>query len=89
MEEQALLDLGQIFLQSPDGQKVLAKAEGVKGNVEDFKASKETLEKYKPVITTFTTKGTDKNGEYELRFGTVSISGLPELGYIKTFCILY
>ena len=158
MEEQALLDLGQIFLQSPDGQKVLAKAEGVKGNVDDFKASKETLEKYKPIITTFTTKGrlydeltsepiqgvevkpqlvlfpmklvtktrkikiddpsgainkitgkpkqikieqtyqkyvsdpggnkdikTDKNGEYELRFGTVSISGLPELAILKPF----
>ena len=158
MEEQALLDLGQIFLQSPDGQKVLAKAEGVKGNVEDFKASKETLEKYKPVITTFTTKGrlydeltgepiqgvevkpelvlfpvklvtktrkikiddpsgainkitgkpkqikieqiykeyvydkngnktlkTDENGEYELRFGTVSVTGLPELALLKPF----
>ena len=57
MEEQALLDLGQSLLQTPDGQKLIAAAEGVKGNVDDFKASKETLEKYKPIITTFTTKG--------------------------------
>lgn len=132
MEEQVLLELGQSFLQGPEGQKLIAVAEGVKGNIDDFKASKETLNKYKPIITTFTTKGrlydeltsepiqgvevkpqlvlfpmklvtnqnyiynssgnkdikTDKNGEYEIRFGTVSISGLPELVMLKPF-VLY
>ena len=57
IDEKTLLDLGKVFLNTPKGQEIIAKAEGVKDNVDDFKATKEQLEKYKPVITTFSTKG--------------------------------
>ncbi len=156
IDEKTLLDLGKVFLNTPKGQEIIAKAEGVKDNVDDFKATKEQLEKYKPVITTFSTKGrlyseqtsepiqgvevkpllvlfpmklvtktrkikiddpsgkinritgkpkqikieeeykeyvydkngdkeikTDENGEYEIRFGTVSIEALPELSILE------
>jgi len=156
IDEKTLLDLGKVFLNTPKGQEIIAKAEGVKDNVENFKATKEQLEKYKPVITTFSTKGrlyseqtsepiqgvevkpllvlfpmklvtktrkikvddpsgkinritgkpkqikieeeykeyvydkngdkeikTDENGEYEIRFGTVSIEALPELSILE------
>jgi hypothetical protein len=156
IDEKTLLDLGKVFLNTPKGQETIAKAEGVKDNVGDFKATKEQLEKYKPVITTFSTKGrlyseqtsepiqgvevlpqlvlfpmklvtktrkikvddpsgkinritgkpkqikkeeeykeyvydkngnkeikTDVNGEYEIRFGTVSIEALPELSILE------
>jgi len=156
IDEKTLLNLGKAFLNTPKGQEIIAKAEGVKDNVDDFKATKEQLEKYKPVITTFSTKGrlyseqtsepiqgvevkpllvlfpmklvtktrkikiddpsgkinritgkpkqikieeeykeyvydkngdkeikTDENGEYEIRFGTVSIEALPELSILE------
>ena len=156
IDEKTLLDLGKVFLNTPKGQEIIAKAEDVKDNVDDFKATKEQLEKYKPVITTFSTKGrlyseqtsepiqgvevkpllvlfpmklvtktrkikvddpsgkinritgkpkqikieeeykeyvydkngdkeikTDENGEYEIRFGTVSIEALPELSILE------
>jgi len=57
IDEKTLLNLGKAFLNTPKGQEIIAKAEGVKDNVDDFKATKEQLEKYKPVITTFSTKG--------------------------------
>ena len=156
IDEKTLLDLGKVFLNTPKGQEIIAKAEGVKSNVDDFQATKEQLEKYKPIITTFSTKGrlyseqssepiqgvevqpllvlfpmklvtktrkikvddpsgkinritgkpkqikkeeeykeyvydkngntdikTDENGEYEIRFGTVSIEALPELSILE------
>ena len=156
IDEKTLLGLGKVFLNTPKGQEIIAKAEGVKSNVDDFQATKEQLEKYKPVITTFSTKGrlyseqssepiqgvevqpllvlfpmklvtktrkikvddpsgkinritgkpkqikkeeeykeyvydkngntdikTDENGEYEIRFGTVSIEALPELAILE------
>tara|TARA_B100000780_G_C21125371_1_gene456471 strand:+ start:1519 stop:2985 length:1467 start_codon:yes stop_codon:yes gene_type:complete len=156
IDEKTLLGLGKSFLSTPKGKEIIAKAEDVKGNVEDFQATKEQLEKYKPVITTFTTKGrlyseqtsepiqgvevqpllvlfpmklvtktrkikiddpsgktnritgkpkqikieeeykeyvydkdgnktikTDENGEYEIRFGTVSIEALPGLAILE------
>ena len=156
IDEKTLLGLGKVFLNTPKGQEIIAKAEGVKSNVDDFQATKEQLEKYKPIITTFSTKGrlyseqssepiqgvevqpllvlfpmklvtktrkikvddpsgkinritgkpkqikkeeeykeyvydkngntdikTDENGEYEIRFGTVSIEALPELSILE------
>lgn len=57
VDEKTLVDLGQAFLQSPKGQALIAKAEGVTKGISDYKATKEILKKYKPVITTFTTEG--------------------------------
>ena len=161
IDSKILIDLGKQFLQTPKGLEIIAKAEGVQGGIEDFKATKEILEKYKPVITTFSTKGrlyseqtsepiqgvevqpllalfpmklvtktrkikvddpngkinritgkpkqikkeeeykeyvydkdgnkdikTDENGEYEIRFGTVSIEALPELAILEPI-VLY
>jgi hypothetical protein len=55
--QKTLLNLGQQFLQTEKGKALIAKAEGIKDKVDDFKLNKELLEKYKPVILTFTTKG--------------------------------
>jgi len=161
IDSKILIDLGKQFLQTPKGLEIIAKAEGVQGGIEDFKATKEILEKYKPVITTFSTKGrlyseqtsepiqgvevqpllalfpmklvtktrkikvddpngkinritgkpkqikkeeeykeyvydkdgnkdikTDENGEYEIRFGTVTIEALPELAILEPI-VLY
>tara|TARA_B110000503_G_scaffold3674_1_gene4819 strand:- start:800 stop:2290 length:1491 start_codon:yes stop_codon:yes gene_type:complete len=55
--EKSLLEMGKIFLQTPKGKKIIAVAEGVKGAVEDFQMTKALIEKYKPVITTFSVKG--------------------------------
>lgn len=156
VDEKTLLDAGKIFLTSPEGLEIIAKAENAQGNVEDFKATKEILEKYKPVISTFKTTGrlynaetneplsgvevkpqlalypmklvtktkkikiddpngevnrltgkvkrikvevnykkyvydkdgkkelyTDENGEYEMRFGVVTIEALPEFSLLQ------
>lgn len=156
VDEKTLLDAGKIFLTSPEGLEIIAKAENVQGNVEDFKATKEIFEKYKPVINTFKTTGrlynaetneplsgvevkpqlalypmklvtktrkikiddpngevnrltgkvkrikveetyreyvydkdgkkelyTDENGEYEMRFGVVTIEALPEFSLLQ------
>lgn len=161
MDEKTLLDLGKVFLQTPEGKKIIAIAEDVTDAVEDFQMTKALIERYKPVITTFSVKGriyddekneplqgvevkpqlalypmklvtktrkvkiddpngevnrltgkikkikieeeykkyvfdpkgnknikTDENGEYELIFGTVSITGLPLLAILKPF-VLY
>jgi len=156
--EKELLELGELFIQSPKGKKIVAAAEGVTGAIEDFQMTKALIERYKPVITTYTVKGriydeqtneplqgvkvkpqfalypmklvtktrkikiddpngevnrltgkvkrikidqtykkyvydkdgnkdikTDEKGEYELKFGTVSISALPLLAILKPF----
>ena len=161
MDEKTLLDLGKVFLQTPEGKKIIAIAEDVTDAVEDFQMTKALIERYKPVITTFSVRGriyddekneplqgvevkpqlalypmklvtktrkvkiddpngevnrltgkikkikieeeykkyvfdpkgnknikTDENGEYELIFGTVSITGLPLLAILKPF-VLY
>ncbi len=161
MDEKTLLELGKVFLQTPEGKKIIAIAEDVTDAVEDFQMTKALIERYKPVITTFSVKGriyddvkneplqgvkvkpqlalypmklvtktrkvkiddpngevnrltgkikkikieeeykkyvfdpkgnkdikTDENGEYELIFGTVSITGLPLLAILKPF-VLY
>lgn len=63
VDEKTLLDAGKIFLTSPKGLEVIAKAEKIQGNIEDFKATKEIYEKYKPVISTFKTTGRLYNAE--------------------------
>jgi hypothetical protein len=52
-----LMDLGKMFLKTPPGIKLIAKAEGVTEGVESYKASAEILKKYVPVMQTFTTTG--------------------------------
>ena len=160
MDEKTLLELGKVFLQTPEGKKIIAIAEDVTDAVEDFQMTKALIERYKPVITTFSVRGriydevkneplqgvevkpqlalypmklvtktrkvkiddpngevnrltgkikkikieeeykkyvfdpkgnkdikTDENGEYELIFGTVSITGLPLLAILKPFTL--
>ena len=160
MDEKEILELGKIFLQTPEAKKIIAKAEGVVDAIEDFQMTKALIERYKPVITTFSVRGriydevkneplqgvevkpqlalypmklvtktrkvkiddpngevnrltgkikkikieeeykkyvydpkgnknikTDENGEYELIFGTVSITGLPLLAILKPFTL--
>ena len=160
MDEKQILELGKIFLQTPEAKKLVAKAEGVLDVVEDFQMTKALIERYKPVVTTFSVRGriydevkneplqgvkvkpqlalypmklvtktrkvkiddpngkinrltgkvkkikieeeykkyvfdpkgnkdikTDEKGEYELIFGTVSITGLPLLAILKPFTL--
>ena len=39
IDEKTLLDLGKVFLNTPKGQEIIAKAEGVKDNVDDFQSN--------------------------------------------------
>jgi len=61
-DEKLLLDLGQQFLtNTPQGKKLLAQSAGVKENIEVFTNNpqliKETYNRNKPQIATFSTKG--------------------------------
>ena len=57
MDEKEILELGKIFLQTPEAKKLVAKAEGVIDVIEDFQMTKALIERYKPVITTFSVRG--------------------------------
>ena len=57
MDEKQILELGKIFLQTPEAKKIIAKAEGVVDAVEDFQMTKALIERYKPVVTTFSVRG--------------------------------
>lgn len=59
MDEKEILELGKIFLQTPEAKKIIAKAEGVVDAIEDFQMTKALIERYKPVITTFSVRGED------------------------------
>lgn len=160
MDEKEILELGKIFLQTPEAKKIIAKAEGAIDVIEDFQMTKALIERYKPVVTTFSVRGriydevkneplqgvkvkpqlalypmklvtktrkvkiddpngkinrltgkikkikkdeeykkyvfdpkgnkdikTNEKGEYELVFGTVSITGLPLLAILKPFTL--